>query len=233
MRLAARFHKSSKKDGEWMGCHLSQTDKLMVQLLIVDDHPMVQEGIRALLQPVPHLHIVGVASDAPQALALLRAHAVNVALLDINLPGTDGIELCRQICQDFPQAKVLGMSSFKERSYIARMLGAGALGYVLKSVDQATLLQAIDQVAAGKFYLEAELAQVLAQNGPPASLPVLTRREKEVLACIAQGLTNAQIADKLFVSPLTVDSHRKNLLTKLGVKNTASLIKFAMENGLL
>ncbi len=205
----------------------------MIRLLIVDDHPMVLEGIKTLLQPVSDFSVVGMASNANAALALLKAQPVDVALLDINLPEIDGIALCRQIRRDFPTVKVLGLSTFKERSYISKMIEAGALGYVLKSVDRDTLLLAIGQVAEGKFYLDHELAQMLAQGDTAPSLPLLTRREKEVLAHIAEGLTNTEIAERLFVSPLTVDSHRKNLLAKLGARNTAALIKLAVERGLL
>jgi DNA-binding NarL/FixJ family response regulator len=207
---------------------------MMIQLLIVDDHPMVLEGIKTLLQDVPDLRVVGTANEAGQALALLAGQAVDVVLLDINLPGTDGIALCQMIRQDFPQVKVLGVSTFKERSYISKMIAAGALGYVLKSVDRDALLLAIRRVAAGQFYLEPELALMLVpENGQPTQPLLLTRREKEILACIANGQTTVEIATQLFVSPLTVESHRKNLLAKFGAKNTAALIKLAGERGLL
>ncbi|MCU0450189.1 MAG: response regulator transcription factor [Bernardetiaceae bacterium] len=203
-----------------------------VNLLLVDDHPMVIEGLRSLLQTAPGLQVVGQAGNAYAALELVKAHPVHVVLLDINLPETDGIEFCRKLKLVQPDIKVLGISTFKERSYISKMLEAGATGYVPKSVGRDELLQAIREVAAGRTYLPADILAILVQ-APPPGLPPLTRREKEVLGCIAQGFTNPQIAEKLYISQLTVDSHRKNLLAKLGVKNTAALIKLAVENGLV
>jgi DNA-binding NarL/FixJ family response regulator len=208
------------------------TDPTPINLLLVDDHPMVIEGLRSLLQTAPGLRVAGQAGNAYAALELVKAHPIDVVLLDINLPETDGIEFCRKLKLVQPDIKVLGISTFKERSYISKMLEAGATGYVPKSVGRAELLLAIAEVAAGRTYLPADILAILVQQ-PPSGLPPLTRREKEVLGCIAQGLTNPQIAEKLYISQLTVDSHRKNLLAKLGVKNTAALIKLAVENGLV
>jgi DNA-binding NarL/FixJ family response regulator len=208
------------------------TDPTPINLLLVDDHPMVIEGLRSLLQTAPGLRVAGQAGNAYAALELVKAHPIDVVLLDINLPETDGIEFCRKLKLVQPDIKVLGISTFKERSYISKMLEAGATGYVPKSVGRAELLLAIAEVAAGRTYLPADILAILVQQ-PPSGLPPLTRREKEVLGCIAQGLTNPQIAEKLYISQLTVDSHRKNLLAKLGVKNTATLIKLAVENGLV
>lgn len=201
--------------------------------LIVDDHPIVVEGIKALLKCAENVDIVGSVSDAFAALSFLRSQSADVVFLDINLPDISGIDLCQKLRSEFPKLKILAMSSFKERSYITRMIERGASGYVLKSASADELLEAIGQARAGRLYLSQEVSQVLLSGPPPQPVPLLTSREKEVLACIAEGLTNHEIADKLFVSSLTVDSHRKNLLAKFGTKNTAALIKVAVQNGLV
>lgn len=204
-----------------------------IRVLIIDDHPMVIEGVKALLLQAEGIEVVGSVNDAFSAISFLKKQPVDVALLDINLPDLNGIELCKKLKDDFPIIKILAMSTFKERSYITRMIDQGASGYLLKSVSEQELTEAIKQAYTGHLYLSREVAQVLIASPAPKAIPLLTSREKEVLSCIAEGLTNNEIADKLFVSPLTVDSHRKNLLAKFQVKNTAALIKFAVENQLI
>lgn len=204
-----------------------------IKILIVDDHPMVIEGVKALLQSAEGIEIIGSVNDAFSAMDFLKRNPVDVVLLDINLPDLNGIELCKKLKDDFPKLKILAMSTFKERSYITRMIEQGASGYVLKSVSRDELIEAITTAYAGRMYLSVEVSQVLVSSQPQKPIPLLTSREKEVLICIAEGLTNHEIADKLFVSPLTVDSHRKNLLAKFQVKNTAALVKFAVENQLI
>lgn len=204
-----------------------------IKILIVDDHPMVIEGVKALLQNVPEIQIFGTVNDAFSALNFLKKTLVDVVLLDINLPDISGLDLCEKLKVDFPKMKILAMSTFKERSYITRMIERGASGYLLKSVSQDELVEAIRQAYAGRMYLSREVSQVLVMSQAQKPVPLLTSREKEVLGCISEGLTNNEIAEKLFISPLTVDSHRKNLLAKFQVKNTASLIKFAVENQLV
>lgn len=206
---------------------------MTTRILIVDDHPMVIEGVKSLLTTADSIHVVGTVNDAFSAMAFLKANPVDVVLLDINLPDLNGIDLCQKLKAEFPGLKILAMSTFKERSYITRMIEQGASGYVLKSVSGDELVEAIGQAQSGRLYLSQEVAQVLLMSPAPKPIPLLTSREKQVLACIAEGLTNNAIADKLFISPLTVDSHRKNLLAKFGVKNTAALVKVAMENQLI
>ena len=155
--------------------------------------------------------------------------------LDINLPDVSGIDLCRKIRKDFPEIKILGISTFSDRSYISRMIENGAAGYLMKSASAGQIAEAIETVLNGKMYVSVSMEHVLRPLSvtAPGNLAVLTKREKEILGLIAEGLTNNQIAEKLFISQLTVDSHRKNLLTKLNVNNTASLIRVAMEQGLI
>ncbi len=207
----------------------------MINIFIVDDHPMVLEGIKSLLVNDAAIKITGVAVNAFDALDFLKHHNdIDVVLLDINLPDINGIELCAKLLKEFPVLRILAMSTFKERSYIVKMMENGASGYVLKSVSADELKNAIEHIYKGNIYLTADIAQLMVQGQREKNkLPVLTSREKEILSCIAEGLTNNQIAEKLFISPLTVDSHRKNLLAKFNAKNTAMLIKTAAENHLL
>lgn len=205
----------------------------MIRVFIIDDHPMVVEGIRALLQEEEQIEMAGSAGDAFAAMEALRRERPDVVLLDINLPEVSGLELCRRLRQEFPGLHILGMSTFKERSYISRMISEGALGYVLKSASREEIVSAITLAAAGKAYVSEEVLLALAAVTPQPPQPILTSREKEVLACIAEGLTNKEIAGRLFISPLTVDSHRKNLLAKFGAGNTAALIRLAAEQGLV
>lgn len=204
----------------------------MIRVFIIDDHPMVVEGIRALLREEEQIEMAGSAGDAFAALEAIRRERPDVVLLDINLPEVSGLELCRRLRQEFPGLHILGMSTFKERSYISRMISEGALGYVLKSASKEEIVSAITLAAAGKAYVSEEALLALAAAPQPPQ-PILTSREKEVLACIAEGLTNKEIAGRLFISPLTVDSHRKNLLAKFGAGNTAALIRLAAEQGLV
>lgn len=202
----------------------------MIQVFIVDDHPMVIEGVKMLLKDSALIEISGVATDAYQALELLKSQPADVILVDINLPDLNGIELCGKLKKQYPDLKVLGLSTFKERSYITRMIAQGASGYLLKNASKEELEEAVTAAYRGRMYLSMEVSKVITQAGAPLpEIPLLTRREKEVLGLIADGFTNNQIAKQLFISPLTVDSHRKNLLAKFGARNTAALVRYAVE----
>lgn len=207
----------------------------MIRIFIVNDHPMVIEGIKTLLQDSSLITIVGSATDAYWALEALKKETADVALLDINLPDMNGIELCAELKKSWPAIKILGLSTFKERSYITRMISQGASGYLLKNASREELEEAIQTAYRGGMYLSLEITQIITKSaGDPAPvMPILTLREKEVLSQIAEGLTNNEIANKLFISPLTVDSHRKNLLAKFGARNTAALVRMAVEYKLI
>lgn len=207
----------------------------MIRIFIIDDHPMVIAGIQALLAGSEQVIIAGHATDGYQALEALKTTPAEVALCDINLGDLNGIDLCILLKKTFPELKVLGLSTFKERSYITRMIEAGASGYLLKNATREELEEGIVAAWRGRLFLSAEASEVITRPDAKASQPVplLTAREKEVLGLIAEGSTNAQIAEKLYISPLTVDSHRKNLLAKFAVKNTAAMVKLAIDHGLL
>ena len=205
---------------------------MAIKIFIVDDHYMVIEGIRSLLQNEKGIEWTGHATNADSCLAFLQQHQPDVILMDINLPGKSGIDLCKEVKEKYPSVFIIGLSTFNQQSFIHRMMDNGASGYVLKNASQEELIEGIETVMKGKTYLSIEAAQSLRKN-TDGSIPVLTRREKEVLELIAEGMTNNEIAAKLFISSTTVDTHRKNLLAKFDAKNTASLVKMAMQLQLL
>ncbi len=206
----------------------------MIKVYLVDDHSVVIEGVKSVLQNDKTIEIVGFAMTSEKCLQFFELHTANVILMDISLPDMDGIELCKLITQKQPQIKILALSTFDQGSYVRKMMENGAGGYLLKNAAKQEIIEAIKTVHAGGTYLCFEAGRALKQtNDEESKLPSLTKREKEVLRKISEGFTNAQISEMLFISIDTVDSHRKNLHTKLNVKNTAMLIKFALENKML
>lgn len=205
---------------------------MTIKILIVDDHPLVVEGLKSLLAESGEVSVVGTASNAFDTISFLKNNEVDIAFLDVNLPDISGIDLCKKIKEQFPDVKSLALSTFSERAYVSRMIQNGACGYLIKSSSKEEIFEAIRQVQAGGYYMNVNFDQNTASS-TPKTIPFLTRREKEVLALIAEGLTNPQIADQLFVSVTTVNTHRANLLMKFEVSNTASLIKVAAGLGLV
>lgn len=199
-----------------------------LKVFIVDDHAMVVEGIRVLLQNEEEISFCGFASNAGQCLAHLQQQLPDVILMDINLPGTNGIELCALIRKKYPAVFVIGLSTFNQLSYIKKMMENGASGYLLKNAGREELTGAIKKVVRGQEFMSPEVA-LLVKAGTRNQAPLLTRREKEVLELVVEGCTNTEMAKKLFISVATVDTHRKNLLTKLNARNTAALVKTAIE----
>ncbi|MDJ1506379.1 response regulator transcription factor [Xanthocytophaga agilis] len=203
----------------------------VISVIIVDDHPIVVEGLRSLLQHKPEITILNSFINGKDVLPYLNEHPADVVLLDINLPDISGIELCRQIKQTYPQTKVLALSNHSEHSMIAQMLQSGASGYLLKNAPADELLKAIEEVTVKTVFLSSEVQKVLldAYSNTQDTIPVLTRRELEILKWLADGHTTNAIADKLFISPLTVETHRRNLMQKFEVNNVAALIKKAVD----
>lgn len=204
---------------------------MVTKVFIVDDHYMVIEGIRSLLQNEKGIEWLGHATNAASSLAFLKQQQPDVILMDINLPDMSGIDLCKEVKEKYSSVFIIGLSTFNQQSFIEKMMDNGASGYVLKNATKDELMNAITVVAKGKTYLSFEVAETI-RNKPETAF-VLTRREKEVLELIADGMTNNMIAEKLFISSTTVDSHRKNLLAKFEVKNTASLIRIASQKKLI
>jgi DNA-binding NarL/FixJ family response regulator len=198
------------------------------KIFIVDDHYMIVEGIRSLLQYQKGIEWMGHAMNAASCLAFLQQEQPDVILMDINLPDMSGIDLCKEVKSRYKGIHIVGLSSYNQQSFIQKMLDNGASGYVLKNATREELVDAIDTVMNGKIFLSTE-AELTVKKNEDSKTPIITRREKEVLLLIADGLTNNEIALKLFISITTVETHRKNLLAKFEVKNTASLIRMATQ----
>lgn len=205
----------------------------MIDVLIVEDHPVVVEGLKKLLLESGLAKLCVTASSGKECLTYLKNYSPDIVLLDINLPDINGIDLCKTMKTEYSTLKILAISSFSQRSYIVRMMENGALGYVLKNSSEEEILDAINDVVNGIKHLGYEVNEILNKSKNNDNFPLLSRRETEVLTFIADGFTNQEIAIKMFISPLTVDSHRKNLLMKLNARNTAALIKIAICKGLI
>jgi DNA-binding NarL/FixJ family response regulator len=201
------------------------------KVFVVDDHYMVIEGIRSLLQNEKDIEWMGHATNGASCLAFLKQQLPDIILMDVNLPDVSGIELCKQVKQLYPSVFILGLSTFNQQPIIRNMLDNGASGYLLKNATREELLEATDSVMSGETYLSFEVALSLRKTDN--ELPLITRREKEILLLVAEGFTNAEIAAKLFISVPTVNTHRKSLLEKFGAKNTAILIGKATKQGLI
>lgn len=203
----------------------------VVSVLIVDDHYLVIEGVRSLLQDEKRIEWLGHATSTESCLAFLKHHQADVILMDINLGKESEIELCKIIKEKYPAIHILGLSTFNQQSFIKKIIENGASGYVLKNATKNELLAAIFTVRMGRSYMSSDAFQLLREQENKTI--ILTRREKEVLEFIADGLTNNEIALKLFVSVTTVDTHRKNLLSKFQARNIASLVKMAVQMELI
>ncbi|TXH30031.1 MAG: response regulator transcription factor [Cyclobacteriaceae bacterium] len=201
------------------------------RVFIVDDHPMVVEGMRSMLQQLDGVEVCGHATNARSCLGYFVKNTADVVLLDINLPDQNGIEVCQTLLQQNPTLKIIALTNFDQLTYIQRMKDAGAKGYLLKNASLDEIEQALQAVTSNEEYW-------LGRNNLRDTIKdhnqlLLTRREIEVLKLIAEGLTNQEIADKLFVSASTIDSHRKSLISKFQVKNTAALIRTALEKKII
>ena len=204
----------------------------MTKLFIIDDHQMIIEGIHSLLENEKNIEWMGHAKISSDLFRFLENHTPDIILMDINLPGTGGLELCKEVKTKYPSVHIIALSSIHEPSIVRKMMENGASGYLLKDVSRNEILTAVKEVMKGNTYTSFSVAQAL-KSKTTHILPVLTRREKEVLELISEGFTNQEISAKLFLNVTTIDSHRKNMLTKFNVKNTAALVKIAVKNGLI
>lgn len=205
---------------------------MAIKIFIADDHYMVVEGIRSMLLQEKNIEWMGHAMTAASCMAFLYRQQPDVLLLDINMPDKSGIDLCKEIKTKYPDILIIGLSSFNQQSYIQKMIQNGASGYVLKNASREEIVKAIESVMNGDIFFSKEASVTMREN-KDAQIPVITRREKEVLQLIAEGLINKEIAEKLFISTTTVDTHRNSLLSKFDVKNTANLIKLAAQFNLI
>jgi len=212
-----------------------------IMILLTEDHNVVRKGIRALLEKVPGFEIAGEVSNGLEALEFLKdaSPVIDLVLLDMNMPEMSGIELIGRMKSEHPQVKVLVLSMLDHEKYIYEALTAGARGYLLKNVSADEMIFAIKHVRDGGKYLCSELSFTLLErqiNAPEvvgANDLELSKREIEILDLIAEGLTNVEIADKLFTSKRTVEGHRLSLMNKTNSKNSSALIKFAVLNGII
>ena len=197
---------------------------------------MVIEGMQLLLQHEKDIKVIGTAISGEEGLELVPKTNVDVILLDINMPGINGIDTCKELLKINPDLKIIAISMHKESSLIKLMLSSGAKGYVLKNAGQDEVIEAIKTVYEGKMYLDATVNDIVVKsvasntnNKLNSPFPSLSRREKEVLKLILDEHTTQEIADKLFISFGTVETHRRNMLIKTGVRNTAGLVRTALE----
>ena len=216
-------------------------EPVRTNLLLVDDHQMVIEGLKALLKSDGAVRVVAHANSGLEALCRLREHPeIAVAMVDLNMPHMSGVELTQLIRAEFPAVRVLALSMFHDHASVVELLAAGGMGYLLKNTSKAELSAAIADVAAGRTHFSQEVGQTLLQNlevpgqrGAVSAAVELTAREREILHLVAQEKSNQAIAETLFISERTVESHRKNILTKTGCKSVVGLIQYAIKHNLL
>jgi DNA-binding NarL/FixJ family response regulator len=204
-------------------------------IAIVDDHPIVLQGFRSLLENDPLYDLSGCFATGSECMNFLQQHRVDIVLLDITLPDGNGVHFCAAISKQYPHTIIVALSNLNEPSIIAQMFRNGAKGYLLKNVSAKELLEALNTVLDGKTAMSLEVKEIMQQPDLNTLQPVpeLTKREKQVLQLLAEGRKSAAIAEALFISPLTVKTHRATLLHKFQVNNIVTLINRAKETGLI
>ncbi len=211
---------------------------MTIKIAITDDHPMVLQGISTMLKSTKEVEIIGLYASAKETLESIKNNMPDILLLDINMPDINGIELCKQLKKEYASLKIIAISNYDEVSFVKRMLNNGADGYLLKNTDKLELLEAFKIVLSDEQYLQRDiekklLNQSIGKKNTNNLFVKLTRREQDVLVAISEELTTQQISEKLFISPKTVETHRMNIMSKLGAKNSVGIIKIAIENNLL
>jgi two-component system, NarL family, nitrate/nitrite response regulator NarL len=205
-----------------------------LKILLVDDHVMLLEGINTLLERQPGIKIVAKAVGAEQAIALLKATSVDLIVTDLHMPGLDGLALFNHVKQNYPSIKTIVLSMHDEVHIVKELLRSGVNGYVLKKDTHTELLKAIEEVRNNKVYVSSEVNKVLVEDLQNESeKPLLTTRELEIVRLIVREFSNKQIAEQLFISERTVETHRKNILRKTRVGSVVGLIKYAYANKLV
>jgi len=211
---------------------------MTTKIAITDDHVMVLKGIDAMLENTQEIEVVGLYSNAEETLKKLSIDTPDVLLLDINLPDVNGIDLSKQLLKKHPDLKIIALTSHDDISYVKRMLKNGVHGYLLKNTDKLELVEALKTVLSGELYLQKDIRNKMLMQTSKKKVdnglkPNLTRREQDVLVAISEELTTQEISEKLFISPKTVETHRMNIMSKLGAKNSVGIIKIAIEKELL
>lgn len=212
---------------------------MSIKVLLVDDHAIIREGLRSLLEKQPEVEVIADTYDGRIALDLVRELLPNIVIMDISMPGLNGIEATRQIIAEFPDVKVIALSIHSKRRFVADMLSVGATGYILKECLFDELVQAIKAVAAGGRYLSPRITDVVVSDyvkrlsaTADSPLEALKSREREVLQLVAEGKSTKQIALELHVSPKTIEANRRQIMEKLNIHSVAELTKYAVREGL-
>ncbi len=211
----------------------------MIKILLADDHQILLDGIKAILERDPELRVVGTAANGKEVLLKLEQVAVDVLLLDLQMPVMDGLETLTHVKKDYPHLNVLMLTTNDEGSIITSIFKSGATGYLLKNASQETLIQGIKDAAIGKKVLSPHLTSKMIESlsekpkARPGDIPKITKRELEVVKLIAREYTTQQIADALFVSTNTVATHKRNLFVKMDVKNSVGMVKKAVDWGMI
>jgi DNA-binding NarL/FixJ family response regulator len=208
----------------------------MITLIIADDHPVIIGGIKTIIEDENDIKLLATVNDGNSLLEKLVELSPDIILMDINMPGLNGIEATKMVKKEYPKIKVLAFSQYKEKRFVKQILKSGANGYLLKISAADELIKAIRMVMDGGMYLSEDLPNIFDEKPKNRSdnlFPDLTTREIEVLKCICEEKNSQEIADCLYISPHTVETHRANLLLKVGAKNTAGLVKWAVENEII
>lgn len=214
---------------------ISTSDSKIIKVMIVDDHPIVRNGLEASLLADPDLELFGMAKSGAEAMVLCKDSTPDVILMDLVMPDMDGLETTRAILDRHPQVKIIILTSFPEEDLVQRALQSGAIGYLLKNVSISTLSNAIRSAYSGQSTLSPEATEVLIQSKSKSQNlgNDLSSRELQVLALVAEGLSNEEIAEQLVISPYTVKNHVSACISKLGANNRTQAVKIAIDNGLL
>lgn len=204
-----------------------------IKVLLVDDHPMVRDGIMSCLAFYDDVEVIGTANNGKEAITQLSSLTPDVIMMDISMPDLNGIDATEQILEISPHSKILIFSMHDNAEYITNAVQAGASGYILKNTDAEEVYLAITQVAQGRRYFGENIAQILLSKPIPPEATRLTTREQTVLSYLAQGLSSKQIAAQTHISVRTVDAHRRNIKAKLQLDTVAEMIRYAVEHGLV
>jgi DNA-binding NarL/FixJ family response regulator len=202
-----------------------------ITCLIVDDHEVVREGLRLSLSRAPHIRVVGEAADGASAIELVKRRKPDVVIMDVRMPGMDGLEATKEILKLVPEAAILIFTAFSERSLLARGLDSGAKGYILKEAPHETLLRAIERLASGEGYVDPALMPAFLSGKDQTDM--LTAREREILQLLADGMSNADVASKLFNSQETVKSHERHILAKLEADTRTPAVAIALRESII